>query len=187
MSVRATSLMVSACKGGKDRRILVGLDMRVSLFADMGHIREYIPGRAQDGVPQYQKLRNNAKDIEVGTIRKEKVPQAKHFWKWGRAGAQSEDGREGIQLRAHALARQVKAEFWVDDGKDLVYKREALVHAIHGPTNVAWALVRDKAVEGDESLCLTTGGVEERGREDVHALDVSSRFRDCCIRSFCKG
>ena len=46
--------------------------------------------------------------------------------------------------------------------------------AFHSAANVAGALSRDEAVEGDESFDFRTGGVEERGAEDVHTLDVDA-------------
>ena len=48
------------------------------------------------------------------------------------------------------------------------------MHTVHGAADVARALARDEAVEGDEGFCFGAGGVEEGRAEDVHALHVDA-------------
>ena len=66
-------------------------------------------------------------------------------------------------------------QFRVQDGKALVHELEPVVHTVHGATDVARALARDEAVEGDKGFGFGARGVEEGRAEDVHALDVDAR------------
>lgn len=49
------------------------------------------------------------------------------------------------------------------------------MHTVHGAADVARALARDEAVEGDEGFGFGARGVEEGCAEDVHALHVDAR------------
>lgn len=49
--------------------------------------------------------------------------------------------------------------------------------AIHGAADVAGTLAGEEGVEGDEGLGLGAGGVEERGCENVHPLNIGTRLR----------
>ena len=59
--------------------------------------------------------------------------------------------------------------------------------AVHGAANVAGTFARQEAVEGDEGFGFAAGGVEERGAEDVHALDVDSGLGRAGFGAFCRG
>ena len=107
-------------------------------------------------------------------VREQKVPKLQHLRQRRRAGAHGQHRRESVHLRLHALADQVGRQFRVQDGKALVHEFETVVHAVHGAADVARALARDEAVEGDEGFGFGTGGVEEGRAEDVHALHVDA-------------
>lgn len=61
---------------------------------------QHLPGtrRAHQLVLQQDELRHDAEDVEVGAEREEEVPQFQYLGERGRAGAQGEDGGEGIDL-----------------------------------------------------------------------------------------
>lgn len=112
----------------------------------------------------------------MSAICEEEVPQAEHFGEGRRAGAEGEDGWEGVQFGAHALANEIQAELRVDNGEDLVHQCEPLVDAVHRTPHIARTLVRNESVEGDECFGLAARGVEEGCSEDIHALNISAWF-----------
>ena len=120
------------------------------------------------------KLRHDAHDIQVRPISEQEVPQTENLGQGGRTGAQRQDGREGVDLRRQPLGRQMHGEFRVDNGQDLVDEGQAPVHAVHGTSDVRRALAGEKGVECGKGLGFTAGCVEERGGEDVHALDIDA-------------
>lgn len=93
-----------ASRGGKDRRILLGLLVffMVSIILwiqlsghELGRIK-YIPRTRQNGIPHPDKLRNNTQYIQMRPIREQKVPQMKDLGKRRRACAECEDRRERV-------------------------------------------------------------------------------------------
>ena len=63
----AIILTLEACKGGKERRIFVGLG---GLRQHPSHTNKRInlPWASQDGVPNHDKLSNNAQHIEMRSV-----------------------------------------------------------------------------------------------------------------------
>lgn len=120
-------------------------------------------------------------------IREKKVPQPQDFRERRRTGTQRQDRRKGVDLGGQALGKQVETELRVDNSKHLVHQGQSLMHTVHRAADITWNLVGKELVECDEGLGLATGSVEERCREDVHALDVCARFNDhAALGSFCR-
>lgn len=137
----------------------------------------YAPGRLQDLGPHNGKLGHDADDVEMRPVGKQKVPQPEHLGEGRRAGAESQDGRKGVDFGRKPLGRQVHAELGVDNGQDLVDEGEAAVDAVHGAANIGRTLAREERVKGNKGLGLAASGVEKGRSEDVHALHVGSGFR----------
>ena len=146
-----------------------------------------IPGAAQDSIAHHDQLSDDTQDVQMGPVREQKVPELEHFRQRGRAGAEGEDGGEGVELGVHALGKQVVGELVVDDGEALVDKGKAAVHAVHGAAHVAGAFTRQEAVEGDEGFGFTARGVQEGRAEHVHALHVNAWFGSARFGAFGGG
>lgn len=101
----------------------------------------HIPRTCKNLVADQHQLRDDAQDVEVRTEREQEVPKSQDLWKWWRAGAQSQDGRKGVDLCREVLGEEVRAELGIDDGEDLVHQGQSLVYAVHRTSNVAWTLL----------------------------------------------
>lgn len=129
----------------------------------------------EDLGPHNGKLRHDADNVKMRPVGEQEIPEAQDLGQGRGAGAEGEDGGEGVDLGRHALGGEVGGKLGVDDGEDPVDEGEAAVHAVHGAADVAGALPCQERVEGDEGLGLAPRGVEEGSGEDVHALDVGAR------------
>ena len=194
----AVRLIWSACSAGKERRSLLGLGegsrtgyiSGVSVIAfgifinvgqgDVGDRRKggvHQPRGLQKLVPHHDELGDNARDIEVGPVGEEEVPEAQDLREGRSAGAEGEDGGEGVDLSRETLGGQEEAELGVHDGEGLVDEREPPVHAVHGAPDVPWTLPRQQPVERHECLRLAPRRVQERRRQHIHPLHVRPWLR----------
>lgn len=108
----------------------------------------------------------------MGPVREQEVPQVQHLGQGRGAGAQGEDGREGVDAGAEIGGDEVGGEFRVDDGEQAVDEREAAVHAGHGGEGVGGQVRGEEVVREDVGFGFGAGGVEEGSGENVHALEV---------------
>lgn len=146
-----------------------------------------VPRTGENSIAHHNKLGDDTQNIQMGTMRKEKVPQLEYFGQWWRAGTEGEDGGKGVELGMHALGKEVVGKLVVHDGEALVDESETLVHAIHGTPDVAGAFARQEAVEGNEGFRFAARGVQEGRAEHVHPLHIDAWLCDTGFGAFSCG
>ena len=94
------------------------------------------PRGLQQVVPHHDELSDDARDVEVGPVGEEEVPEAQDLGEGRGAGAEGENGGKGVDLGREALGGEEEAEFGIDNGEGLVDERQPAVHAGHGVPDV---------------------------------------------------
>ena len=105
---------------------------------------------------------------------------------WWRAGAEGEDGGEGVDFSEHALRKQVRRQLDIHDREHLIDKGETTMNTIHRTTDVTRTLLCQKAMESNECFSLAPGSVEKGGGQNIHSLHVRARLRTTCF-GFVRG
>ncbi|KAB8670384.1 hypothetical protein FH972_026297 [Carpinus fangiana] len=142
------ALMFAVLRGGRDRRIWLGLQREISFSIDSCA---------------------NTKQTNLGLS--SSWSRMRTSW----ATMHRILRGKGVNLGLHALREQVARELGIYYGEDGLHQGQASVDAIHlASADIARTEGVDQAVIAGEGLHFRSGGVEKGSGEDIHALNVAN-------------